>query len=152
MLTTLEVSLFHLALKKWSIVGRQGRRRFYLVGRAVQTSFSPRYVSHSSVQLWNAPIDLEGRTNDFGACVVVSSPSGCSAADSQLVCPQCILRTAVIFRDPRDVVISEFKMRRDFYHQDMVLGISLDDFILRRFEVNVGSSLHLAPDPLFDVA
>eukprot|EP00752_Nemacystus_decipiens_P009580 g8560.t1 len=46
-------------------------------------------------------------------------------------------RTAVIFRDPRDVVISEFKMRRDYYHQEEVQGVSLDDFILRRFETLV---------------
>lgn len=40
-----------------------------------------------------------------------------------------------MFRDPRDVVISEFHMRRDYYHT-LSHGISLDDFILRRFEVN----------------
>lgn len=42
----------------------------------------------------------------------------------------------MVFRDPRDVVISEYNMRRDYYHQDVVQGVSLDDFIARRFEVN----------------
>eukprot|EP00903_Cladosiphon_okamuranus_P009203 g8789.t1 len=45
-------------------------------------------------------------------------------------------RTAVVFRDPRNVVISEFYMRRDFYHK-LPHAISLDDFILARFETIV---------------
>ncbi|CAM9813455.1 unnamed protein product [Pylaiella littoralis] len=46
-------------------------------------------------------------------------------------------RTAVIFRDPRDVVISELRMRRDFYHQPELESVSLDDFVHRRFETLV---------------
>lgn len=46
----------------------------------------------------------------------------------------------MVFRDPRDVVISEFKMRRDYYHQKVMDGVSLDDFILKRFEVSLGLS------------
>ena len=45
--------------------------------------------------------------------------------------------TAVIFRDPRDVVVSEFHMRRDFYHQARVKGVVLDDFVRERFEVRL---------------
>lgn len=46
-------------------------------------------------------------------------------------------RTAVVFRDPRDVVISEFKMRRDYYHQERVKGVTLDGYIRERFETLV---------------
>lgn len=46
-------------------------------------------------------------------------------------------RTAVMLRDPRDVVISEFRMRRDYYHHEEVMAVSLDDFIWDRFQVRL---------------
>ncbi|CAB1101820.1 unnamed protein product [Ectocarpus sp. CCAP 1310/34] len=46
-------------------------------------------------------------------------------------------RTAVMLRDPRDVVLSEFRMRRDYYHQEEVMAISVDDFIWDRFQTIV---------------
>ena len=55
-------------------------------------------------------------------------------------------RTAVMLRDPRDVVLSEFRMRRDYYHDEKVMTVSLDDFIWDRFQVRlrlpVGTSRH----------
>lgn len=42
-----------------------------------------------------------------------------------------------MFRDPRDVVISERKMRLDHYHQGWVREISIDEFIRQRFEVRL---------------
>ncbi|CAM9389443.1 unnamed protein product [Scytosiphon promiscuus] len=62
--------------------------------------------------------------------------------------PQCLgfipgdhRRTAVMFRDPRDVIISERRMRLDHYHQGWVREISIDDFVRERFE-NVVSWTH----------
>ncbi|CAM9463136.1 unnamed protein product [Ectocarpus sp. 6 AP-2014] len=46
-------------------------------------------------------------------------------------------RTAVMLRDPRDVVLSEFRMRRDYYHQEKVMAVSVDDFIWDRFQTIV---------------
>lgn len=55
-------------------------------------------------------------------------------------------RTAVMLRDPRDVVLSELRMRRDYYHQEEVMAVSVDDFIWDRFQVRlrqpVGTSWH----------
>eukprot|EP00904_Undaria_pinnatifida_P012542 jgi/Undpi1/8418/HiC_scaffold_25.g10886.m1 len=46
-------------------------------------------------------------------------------------------RTAVIVRDPRDVILSERKMRLEFYRQEWVGEITLDEFVRQRFETLV---------------
>lgn len=43
----------------------------------------------------------------------------------------------MIIRDPRDVVISEYNMRRDYYHEARVKGVALEDFVRERFEVRL---------------
>ena len=40
-------------------------------------------------------------------------------------------------RDPRDVVISEFKMRTEVYKTPWVLELSLEEYVQHRFEVRV---------------
>lgn len=44
-------------------------------------------------------------------------------------------RTAVIVRDPRNVVLSEQRMRVEAYRDEVAIGMSLDDFVRWRFEV-----------------
>lgn len=43
---------------------------------------------------------------------------------------------AVIFRDARNIVISEHRMRIEVYHQDIQDVGELEPFIHRRFEVS----------------
>lgn len=44
-------------------------------------------------------------------------------------------RTIVIVRDPRNVIMSERKMRSEYYKQKWVEEVSVDEFVRRRFEV-----------------
>lgn len=44
-------------------------------------------------------------------------------------------RTAVIVRDPREVVMSERRMRIEVFNTTWVKELPLNDFVLKRFEV-----------------
>lgn len=46
-------------------------------------------------------------------------------------------RTAVIVRDPREVILSERKMRADYYHHAWVKKLTVDEFVRQRFETLV---------------
>ncbi|CAN0284169.1 unnamed protein product, partial [Ectocarpus sp. 6 AP-2014] len=53
-----------------------------------------------------------------------------------------VRRSIVLFRDPRDVVISEYKMRTQVFHRDpWIASLSLEEFVQFKFEVLV-SWLH----------
>ena len=47
-----------------------------------------------------------------------------------------LIRMAIVFRDPRDVIISEHRMRIGVFHEANTSDIA--PFIFERFEVNVG--------------
>ena len=44
-------------------------------------------------------------------------------------------RTVVMVRDPRNVIMSERKMRIEHYQQEWVKDLSMDEFVRQRFEV-----------------
>ena len=46
-------------------------------------------------------------------------------------------RTVVIVRDPRNVIMSERKMRIEYYKEDWVKGLAMDEFVRQRFEVGL---------------
>lgn len=45
-------------------------------------------------------------------------------------------RSIVIFRDPRDVVLSGYQMRTEVYRQHWVLALSQEEYIRKEFEVS----------------
>lgn len=46
-------------------------------------------------------------------------------------------RSFVIFRDPRDVILSSYKMRTEVMQQEDILPLSLEEYIRKTFEVSV---------------
>lgn len=54
------------------------------------------------------------------------------------------IRSFVIFRDPRDVVVSEYRMRTEVFHKASAVGrfSSLEKFIRFKFEVSRLFSIH----------
>lgn len=52
-------------------------------------------------------------------------------------CANQSFRSIVLFRDPRDVVISEYKMRTQVFHRDpWIAKLSLEEFVRFKFEVS----------------